>query len=695
MNVTGEPMGEEGKAEVKGSLLTPPLLLAATLVIVASQFVCALVVSLSSVIRGWFIGPIYILILVELLGRVSPKFRLKPGQLLILLLPFWFAAGKAFMITGAGGEGWGDLISVVESFRVRALADSAVRSWTWDLTPDLIAPKNILVLEKAWRGLSPGEAIDWVAWLPSTVFWAVWLVTTTLMLITAVYILVGPYTVEVERLIYPMSVPATIILTKAGTWVEEKGKSRSKLFTLGEPKMKAFWVSFALGAVFLSVIPMVMEVLPIVPILGASLWGEIPLPFHQFTAGLLPGSYTYTVFIIHQAILMTLLPYDIMVTALITWLIFWVIYPTVGVRAGFLPYQPGVEQQAHLWFGVMPPFPITEFGALSLTLGIGLLTLWEARGTLSRIAKGELKAGSELPVKHLAATFATLFLVWLVIWVSAGANPLTQTYLFILFMLWQIAVVRCYAEVWWHPPVMDMYYVIMWPVGNSLGLWGTPPSQSRSLFMQNIALVAHGSWPSYRQVPYNMGWIAHTYKWAHDMDVNLRDLLLVLFTVAIVGWPLASVISLWWMHHVGGYAKLNYIYNSWVVDTALDMGVRSFAQYSTLLQMPFWYHGALAALGVAVVFAINFLRARFAWFMINPTALAITMWLPQYMWSASLVALIAKYLGNKVFGARRYEEYASYVAAGLCWGLGSGYLIAGIYSLLLEVLPKFRALYVP
>lgn len=103
------------------------------------------------------------------------------------------------------------------------------------------------------------------------------------------------------------------------------------------------------------------------------------------------------------------------------------------------------------------------------------------------------------------------------------------------------------------------------------------------------------------------------------------DLLLVLFAVALVGWPLASFISVWWMHHVGGYSRLNYIYNSWVVDAALDSDVRSFAQYAPLYQMPFWYHGLLAVAGVAVVFLVNALRARFAWFLINPTALAITM----------------------------------------------------------------------
>lgn len=84
-------------------------------------------VSPSPIVGGWFIGPIYILLMLVLLGRLSPKFRLSPAQLLVLLLPLWYAAGKAFMIISAGGKGWGNLISVFESFRVRALAAPAVR----------------------------------------------------------------------------------------------------------------------------------------------------------------------------------------------------------------------------------------------------------------------------------------------------------------------------------------------------------------------------------------------------------------------------------------------------------------------------------------------------------------------------------------------------------------------------------------
>ncbi|MEM2823413.1 MAG: hypothetical protein QXF69_04895, partial [Thermofilaceae archaeon] len=345
------------------------------------------------------------------------------------------------------------------------------------------------------------------------------------------------------------------------------------------------------------------------------------------------------------------------------------------------------------YYGYMSPFPFAAFAIYGMSLGLGLLTLWEARGTVAKALKG----GVELPVKQLLYLFAGLFLVWLVLWTAAGANPVMMIYFFILFILWQISIVRYYAEIWWHPPVIhDTYYLLIWPVGAGVGAWASVPTQaSQPLYIQNMALLVHGCWAAYRQSPWNMGFTAHTYKWARDLNVNLRDVMLALFAIAVVGWPVAFIFNVWWLYHGGGYVKLNEGTYGWPVDVALNQGVRGLTHFSSLLEIPFWQHGVMALIGIILVFAIYFLRMRFAWFMINPTAVAMTLWLVEFIWLAALAALIAKYLGIRIFGARRYEEYASYVAAGLCWGLGAGYIIGGFYDLFLGVLPKFYAFFVP
>ncbi|MEM0023921.1 MAG: DUF6785 family protein [Thermofilaceae archaeon] len=694
-------MGQEKPAEAKVErirVLTPPLLITVIILTIGSEIFTIWFRSLTTKMwsyTGWFIGAFYVVLIMQLLGMLSPKLRLNPGQQLLLLLPFWYAAGKAFMITGAGGENWHEMLYPIWSFLIRGLREPALRTYTWDLTPSLIAPKDLTELDKIWRGLMPGEVINWGPWMAPIAFWSLWLIVTTLIIVTLVYTVIGPQTVEVERLVYPMSVPATVLLTNAGTWVEVGGKARSKLFDLADMRMRIFWISFVVGALFLSMIPLLMEVLPVIPVLGAFLWGEIPLSLQTWfnTAAVLPGGHFYAVFIIHQAILMTLLPYDVLITPVIIWLIVYLIYVPLGVRMGFLPYTPGVEGWANWYYGYMSPFPFAAFAIYGMSLGLGLLTLWEARGTVAKALKG----GVELPVKQLLYLFAGLFLVWLVLWTAAGANPVMMIYFFILFILWQISIVRYYAEIWWHPPVIhDTYYLLIWPVGAGVGAWASVPTQaSQPLYIQNMALLVHGCWAAYRQSPWNMGFTAHTYKWARDLNVNLRDVMLALFAIAVVGWPVAFIFNVWWLYHGGGYVKLNEGTYGWPVDVALNQGVRGLTHFSSLLEMPFWQHGVMALIGIILVFAIYFLRMRFAWFMINPTAVAMTLWLVEFIWLAALAALIAKYLGIRIFGARRYEEYASYVAAGLCWGLGAGYIIGGFYDLFLGVLPKFYAFFVP
>jgi hypothetical protein len=686
-----------GARAERARVLTPKLLAVVMLLAAVNSAFSLWYVSLTTWgVTGWFIGPVYMVLVFELLGRLSPKFRLNPAQMLILLLPLWYGAGKDFLLSGTGGETMAEALCPPASFIIRGLREPEFRVWAWDLTPSLIAPKDPVELEKVWRGLMPGEVINWAPWIAPLAFWSLWWIVTTLMIVVLVYTAIGPQTVEVERLVFPMSVPLTVLLSNAGTWIESRGKARSKLFDLADVKVKAFWVSFAASTVFLSLIPLLLIISGVVSP-RIYYWGLTPLPLHAAltTAAVLPGATFNSVLIIQQAILMTLLPFDVLITCIAAWLIFWVVYPTVGVRLGLLPYSPGAPEGSSSFYGWRAPFPMKAFAAYGLTLGLGLLTLWQAKDAVRAALKGE-GHDSELPVKQLLYLFAGLFVVWLALWTAAGGHPLVMTFIFILFVLWQIAIVRYYAEIWWHPPTIhDSYFLLTWPFGAMVGAWSwAPRQQNQALYIANMALVVHGQVSALTNNPWNMGYTAHTYKWARDLNVDLRDLLITLFAVAVVSWPITFIFGVWQTYHCGGYLKLNFAARH-VVGNALDMGVRGFTFMGTLLQMPFWYHSLLATLGIATVFAIHFLRTRFAWFMINPTALAVTLWLPEYVWLAALIAFAIKSFGARVFGAKRYEEYAAYVAAGLCWGVGTTYTILGFFALFVETLPKFFAFFVP
>ncbi|MGC9202779.1 MAG: DUF6784 domain-containing protein [Thermoproteota archaeon] len=92
--------------------------------------------------------------------------------------------------------------------------------------------------------------------------------------------------------------------------------------------------------------------------------------------------------------------------------------------------------------------------------------------------------------------------------------------------------------------------------------------------------------------------------------------------------------------------------------------------------------------GVVLTIAIYLLRARYAWFMINPAALAISLWLNEYMWLNAVVALVIKTVVIKIGGVRLLEERAIPAVTGFCTGFGALFLVAALRTLVVEVLPK-------
>jgi hypothetical protein len=690
-----EPGGVSGAGAERARVLTLPLFAAVIAIAAVNAVLCIWYKSLSTkwdTFAAWLLNPIYMVLLFQLLGRLSPKLRLSPGQQFLLILATWWTTGNPFLTIGvAAAQSVFTPVTAIYSYIINGLYNPAYRKWCWDLTPSLIAPKDPVELEKIWRGLMPGETINWAPWIAPIAFWSLQLVTIALMFIILAYVVVGPRTVEVERLIYPQTVPLTVLLTNSGTWIEAGGKAKSKLLDLADPRIKTFWASFAIGFALLGMIPIFIEIVPILPISGFS-WDIIDLPFHQWfqTHTFLPGAYMNARVLMSAAVVYVLLPYDVLITLVLGYLVLWVLYPTIGVRLGILEYSPGAPEGGYTYYGFRPPLPLTAFAVYGLMYGVALLTLWQARGTIRAMLRGEM-AGGELPVRQLLYLFAGLFVVWLALWTAAGAHPLVMIFFFILYTLWHIAVARCMAEIWYHVTgtAHRCYYVLAWPFGASIGAWSWAPSQAnQALYLANmdIALNSIG-----RYYQWNIAYAAHTYKWARDLNVSVRDVLLVLIAMAVIVFPTAFTFGIWWYYHAGGYTKLQATYRG-LVDDALRMGVRAFGM-NPLTQMPFWYHGLLSVLGILTVFAIHFLRTRIAWFMINPVALAYLS--EPREWFSFIVALTVKYIATRIVGAKRFEEYAAYVAAGLCWGLGATWLIGAVYDLSTSVLPGSFALYVP
>jgi len=99
-------------------------------------------------------------------------------------------------------------------------------------------------------------------------------------------------------------------------------------------------------------------------------------------------------------------------------------------------------------------------------------------------------------------------------------------------------------------------------------------------------------------------------------------------------------------------------------------------------------HIVYTVVGAAITIGLYMARARWPWFMINPAALSISLWLNEYMWMNAIVALIIKLVITRVGGVKALEEKVLPAVVGFCTGYGALFLFVALREIFLKVLPK-------
>ncbi|MEM1810725.1 MAG: DUF6785 family protein, partial [Thermofilaceae archaeon] len=290
--------------------LTPRVLILSLITIFVLTPVSAMIYFLTDktgLYQSLMIPYFFIILLNFLVGKVNPRWRLTPPELAILLLPFFAIIGKAYLPIGAGFEGFGRFQINTVHFLIYATNNMPMMPVFRELLPGYIWPKDPTVIEMAWRGKLPGEVVNWGAWTGAIMF--IWLSSLTwlLLVIFIVFGIIGYQWVEVERLTFPMAIPTTYIIVRS----QENG--RTPLFDMKESESRIFWVAFIVGLV-IGGAPIMAEVIPAIPVGGAFQWGEMPMSFMFIPAVFGPGAHAQAVFIIHQAMLFLLVPFDVLWT---------------------------------------------------------------------------------------------------------------------------------------------------------------------------------------------------------------------------------------------------------------------------------------------------------------------------------------------------------------------------------------------
>lgn len=670
--------------------LTPRVLILSLITIFVLTPVSAMIYFLTDktgLYQSLMIPYFFIILLNFLVGKVNPRWRLTPPELAILLLPFFAIIGKAYLPIGAGFEGFGRFQINTVHFLIYATNNMPMMPVFRELLPGYIWPKDPTVIEMAWRGKLPGEVVNWGAWTGAIMF--IWLSSLTwlLLVIFIVFGIIGYQWVEVERLTFPMAIPTTYIIVRS----QENG--RTPLFDMKESESRIFWVAFIVGLV-IGGAPIMAEVIPAIPVGGAFQWGEMPMSFMFIPAVFGPGAHAQAVFIIHQAMLFLLVPFDVLWTGFLIWVIFGLIYQPLGVRMGWLPYQPGVETWSNWWFGYRPPFPYSFFATAGLATGVALYSLWVARDRIRRLfstIRGADIIEDGLSLRLVAMGLIGSALFFLIFWAAVGVPFVAAILLLLTWFLWQIGHARVMAEVWWHDPCYWAYvFYWLYPAGAGW-MWGTEiPTRSAGWLMTNTAITILGEWTP-RHFPMSSGFFTNYYYVVRRTRTNLKDAFIISVITAVLCSLIATIVPLWLANHIGLSKSALVGYASYIAGYTSDKGITSMGAFT----IPNEHIAAWTVIGILTAFALYFIRMRWPAFIINPVAAIPAFWLMEFMWLASLVALVVKIVLVRALGAARFERYVTPIAAGVAIGYGALVIVPMFFHIATTIIPRFAALYVP
>ena len=265
-----------------------------------------------------------------------------------------------------------------------------------------------------------------------------------------------------------------------------------------------------------------------------------------------------------------------------------------------------------------------------------------------------------------------------------------------LLVFYFIFLARAWAEYWWHTCDFEHSgsgWTISYSLGATLGYWPWTIPEGGNVYswfmVQQFSIgVGTGSW-QIRTYPLSAGALINYYKIAHHNKTSLRDAVIAIIIVAVLGQFIGAAWHIWMMAHFGGISKTNSW--TWWMDYKAGRMV-----LSTWMNPQQTFGSILSWIGIGAVSAIimYILRAKFAWFFLHPIAMASCLTYPSWSWLQALVALVLKLIGVRVIGAKRTYEYAVAFVAGYVWGYMIPYFPAGLYDFITNILPKLSALYV-
>lgn len=537
----------------------------------------------------------------------------------------------------------------------------------WPAVPSVWVPKHV------------GDTALWEGGAPFTAF-----IPTIILFSFAWYmlylfgyglaILFKEQFLEVERLEYPLARLPSWIITQATTVRE--GRIIPELW-----RNKLFWIAFLVGII------LHYEGPPGVDLIPGFTWPS--LSYYIFYCGMLPPPFTNV--LIAWSTHLTgisyylLFPLDVLLTGVVAYAVFWLLWPIAAVAAGLRAPMTGATE----WpvFGAMggdtPPLMPVRVLDQGVWIGIALLVLWEARRHLANTFKA---ARAKMASEKVPFSYRTAWLMLggaaialIAFMVAGGGHPILAIYAILVLLLSMIAQLRIRGDIWpgylagnWGPwtgggdMMAGLYDHIAVGVGAAPGfLVKLTPEQAQQFYATRSFVEAVNKW--YAQWNPAISAI-EAMKVCDDHKTSLKEgligqMIIAFYTIPLVLAMLSLSISWngvkiytndWWSGH-------QLAWPAHLTAYLMTDGPRVWGGEN----WPYFVGNTL--LGIILVFVLGLARARLPWFPLNPVGLAIFS-VSFYAFMNGLIALATKYAVLKILGAEFYEKRFYPVAVGLFLG---------------------------
>lgn len=637
----------------------------------------------------------YYALLNVVLAKINPRFRLSGGEMTLLYAVVLFAGSL-------GPCSWGDVFQqYIEKTMVAAggmLMDPALVEYGSQWVPSYMFPRSEVAISAFYNGLVPGQILPLGEFIVPMIYWSVYVLLIYCLLFFLGFGVYGKRWVEVENLLFPYTVPVTHVIN-ASLDIDEDTK-KHRWFSLKISEYKVFWIAFVVGMLN-SVLPIATQFLPTLLPTGTQEFGATPIEFPAIAAAL-PSTMARGTLQIDQIAIWLLLPTNSLVTIILVWLVFGVIYPAVAVQAGWIPYEPGVEFR---WSwdntpGNWYPFPF-ETMWIGILIGVGVVTLWGLRDRFREMLNsltGEDKVENGLSLRSITIMGIVVTLAMFAFFVASGVPLLNAL----------IMLIMGYIVITYLAKLTSMYFFHVgdflgwggqswyWAPGASLGYWPTSPTLETNTYAAfataSMQDPFNGCW-TLRCTGIGPGGVAALYKVARDTKANVRDVLIGSLIICMIGVPVGFLSYTWFITHGGGITHTSS-WGAWVQWWKYGFGATGYgtgitAESNVWAPLPWQFMGIIL---FGIVYA---LRMRFTWFFIDPFALAFAGPYMDYSWLCAVVAVVIRVILIKTVGTTRFTKYVVSIASGLIWGYSLLILLLWLVEYTMVVFPTFMSFYVP